>query len=73
MNMEKFTNKSREALIEAQNCAVKGGNNKLRAIHLLAALLSQKEGLVSSIASKLGVNTTLLADQVTRELAALPK
>ena len=73
MNMEKFTNKSREALIEAQNCAVSGNNNELRAIHLLSALLSQKEGLVSSIVSKLGVNASLLNDQVMREVAALPK
>ena len=56
MNMEKFTNKSREALMESQNRAVQGNNNELRAIHLLSALLTQKEGLVSSIISKLGVN-----------------
>ena len=73
MNMEKFTNKSREALLEAQECAVRGNNNELRAIHLLAALLRQKEGLVNSIVSKLGVNASLLAEQTAAELAALPK
>ena len=73
MNMEKFTNKSREALIGAQDCAVRSGNNELRAIHLLHALLNQKEGLVNSIAAKLGVNTSLLADQTAREVDSLPK
>ena len=67
MNMEKFTNKSREALMEAQNCAVKLNNNELRALHLLYALLNQKEGLSSAIVSKLGVNVSLLADQVRGE------
>ena len=73
MNMEKLTNKSREALLEAQNCAVQARNNELRAIHLLYALLNQREGLVSSIAAKLGVNVKLLSDQVARALGELPK
>ena len=73
MNMEKFTTKSREALMESQNCAVKRGNNELRALHLLSALLDQKEGLVTSICSKLGVNTSLLAEQLGRALDSLPK
>ena len=73
VNMEKLTNKSREALLEAQNCAVQARNNELRAIHLLYALLNQREGLVSSIAAKLGVNVKLLSDQVARALGDLPK
>ena len=73
VNMEKLTNKSREALLEAQNCAVQARNNELRAIHLLYALLNQREGLVGSIAAKLGVNVKLLSDQVARALGDLPK
>ena len=73
MNMEKFTNKSREALMEAQSCALRMSHNELRAIHLLHALLSQQEGLTTSIVTKLGVNVPLLTDQVERELNALPR
>ena len=73
MNMEKFTNKSREALMEAQNCAVKLNNNELRALHLLYALLNQKEGLTSSIVAKLGINSSLLSEQLRSELEKLPK
>ena len=73
MNMEKFTNKSREALMEAQNCAVRLNNNELRALHLLYALLNQKEGLIPSVVSKLGVNVSLLANQLAGELDKLPK
>ena len=73
MNMEKFTNKSREALMEAQNCAVRLNNNELRALHLLYALLNQTEGLIPSVVSKLGVNVSLLANQLAGELDKLPK
>ena len=40
MNMDKLTNKSREALMNAQNVAVSSGHTELRAIHVLAGLLA---------------------------------
>ncbi len=59
--------------MEAQNCAVRLNNNELRALHLLYALLNQKEGLIPSVVSKLGVNVSLLANQLAGELDKLPK
>ena len=56
MNMEKLTNKSREALLEAQNIAVGNRNTELRDIHVLAALMRQEDGLVPSLLEKLGVS-----------------
>ena len=72
MNMEKLTNKSREALLEAQNLAVGNRNTELRNIHLLASLMRQEDGLVPSILEKLGVNRQLFTRQVEDALAKLP-
>ncbi|AVM43631.1 ATP-dependent chaperone ClpB [Victivallaceae bacterium BBE-744-WT-12] len=72
MNMEKLTNKSREALLEAQNIAVGNRNTELRDIHVLAALMRQEDGLVPSLLEKLGVSRQLFSKQVDEALAKLP-
>ena len=64
MNMEKLTNKTREALMNAQQIAVRNNNNELRPLHLLAALIADENGLVPSILEKTGVNRKLFADLV---------
>ena len=43
MDLEKLTNKSREALVNAQQLAVAGNNSELKALHLLGALVRQEE------------------------------
>jgi len=73
MNLEKLTNKSREALVNAQQTAIDNGNSELKALHVLAALVKQEGGLASSILEKLGVNRQLFADQLDAALGALPK
>ena len=47
MNLEKLTNKSREALVNAQQIATENRNSELKALHLLAALVRQEGGLAS--------------------------
>ena len=49
MNLEKLTNKTREALVNAQQTAIDNGNSELKALHMLAALVRQEGGLASSI------------------------
>ena len=72
MNIEKFTNKSREALMNAQHYAEEANNTELRPLHLLAALLDDPESLVSSILEKLGVNRELFRNQVSGAMRELP-
>ena len=45
MNPDKLTNKSREALLNARQIAVGLHHNELRALHVLAALLADENGL----------------------------
>ncbi|MBO7329311.1 MAG: ATP-dependent chaperone ClpB [Lentisphaeria bacterium] len=73
MNIEKFTNKSREALMNAQHYAEEANNTELRPLHLLAALLDDPESLVSSILEKLGVNRELFRNQVSGAMRELPR
>ena len=73
MNLEKLTNKTREALVNAQQTAIDNGNSELKALHVLAALVRQEGGLASSILEKLGVNRQLFSNQIDSALAGLPK
>ena len=73
MNMDKLTNKSREALMNAQNIAVSSGHTELRAIHVLAGLLADETGLVTSVLEKCGVNLALFRSKMEGELAKLPR
>ena len=73
MNIEKFTNKSREALFAASQLAQARQNSELKNIHLLYTLLNQENGLIPSIIQKLQISTKIFSEQVNEELNRLPK
>ncbi|MDD3153231.1 MAG: ATP-dependent chaperone ClpB [Victivallaceae bacterium] len=72
-NLEKFTNQSKAALITAQEDAQSRGNQQLCCVHLLYALLTQNQGIASSILEKININKQLILTDVTAELDRLPK
>ena len=49
MNMQKFTQKSLEAIQNAQSSAIEYGNPMLDQQHLLLALLQQEDGLIPQL------------------------
>ena len=55
MKLEKFTNRSREALVTAQQLAIAARHTQLTDLHLLKALLEQNDGLAGSILSKMNM------------------
>ena len=67
MNIEKLTNKSREAIEGARNLSIEYSSSSVTDLHLSAALLSDKEGLIPSLCERLSVDVTAL----TKELRAL--
>jgi ATP-dependent Clp protease ATP-binding subunit ClpB len=73
MNMEKMTNKTREALVNAQQLAIELHNNELRVLHVLASLLKDPDGLTASIIEKLGVSRNLFIQKVEQYLQKLPR
>jgi ATP-dependent Clp protease ATP-binding subunit ClpB len=73
MDQEKYTEKSREALTAAQQVAAAQNHQEIAAVHLLRALLSQREGLIPALLSKAGTDPAGLGAAVDRELARLPQ
>ncbi len=73
MDMNKLTQKSQEALIEAQNIAVRFGQQSVDVEHLLLALARQEGGLVSELIKKAGVKAQDYAKEVEAEVKKLPR
>lgn len=67
-----FTHKSQEALQTAHNIALDHGQQALEPIHLLAALLSQDDGVVSAIVDKVTPKKRELRGEVDGILGSLP-
>ena len=51
----RFTQKSQEAIIAAQNAAERNGNSQVEPEHLLLALLDQGDGVVPQVLIKLNL------------------
>jgi WD40 repeat protein len=61
MDTAKLTQMSRQAVTDAQNVARRLNHNEVDTWHLLSALLTQENGLVSGIVDKLGLTAAALA------------
>jgi ATP-dependent Clp protease ATP-binding subunit ClpB len=72
MRLDRFTIKSQEALQEARSIAEKANHQSLQPLHILKALISQKEGVVLPILSKIGVPAEPILRQIDAELAKQP-
>jgi ATP-dependent Clp protease ATP-binding subunit ClpB len=70
---DKFTVKAQEAVQRANDLASENGNPELLPLHLLAALLEDKEGIVPPILEKLGVGPQSVLNEAYREIGNLPK
>src|SRR5438067_125812 len=70
---DKFTIKAQEAIQAANDSAAEHGNPEMRPLHLLGALLADKEGVVVPVLSKIGADPESLAATVDREIGVLPK
>jgi ATP-dependent Clp protease ATP-binding subunit ClpB len=70
---DKLTIKAQEAIAGAQSLAAERGNPEIDSLHLLAAMLTEQEGLAKPIVEKIGANTAQLARMIESELARLPQ
>jgi ATP-dependent Clp protease ATP-binding subunit ClpB len=70
---DKFTIKSQEAIQQATEIATQHGNPELLPLHVLAALLKDREGIVAPVLSKLGANPAQLEADVLQKIDRLPK
>ena len=70
---DKLTVKSQEALQTAQGHAAENGNPEVLPLHLAAALLEDKEGVVLPVLEKVGVPAQQLLTQTNQAIERLPK
>ena len=73
MNLNQFTQKSLEAIQNAQSLAVEHGNQQVGQPHLLLALLRQEEGLIGQLMGRMGVPADSLAAAAAGMVDGLPK
>jgi len=70
---DKLTVKAQEAIQRANEIASEHGNPELLPVHLLAALIEDKEGIVPPILEKIGAGPQVLLNEAYREIDRLPK
>lgn len=73
MRYDKLTIKAQEAVVRAQELAQQNNHAEMLPLHLLAALLSETEGVVGPILQKVGANLQRINQLVSSELERLPK
>ena len=73
MNFNNFTIKSQEALQKAIEFTRNAGNQAIEPVHLLKAVMTEGESLISFIFSKIGANAQAVMRQVDAKIAAEPK
>jgi ATP-dependent Clp protease ATP-binding subunit ClpB len=73
VNLERFTQRAQQALLDAQQIAVEHHHPAIEPEHVLLALVGQPEGVVPQILSQVGVAPQALIDELTREVAAKPR
>jgi ATP-dependent Clp protease ATP-binding subunit ClpB len=73
MSTEKWTEKAREALVEAQREAQERSHSQIDPEHLLLALLNQQDGVVPMVVVGAGVQPPALATALRGELDRLPR
>ena len=72
MDINKFTEKAREAVTQAQSIAVGMGHQDIDSEHLALALIRQEQGIVPRILDQMGVQTAALAVAVEEKLRKRP-
>jgi ATP-dependent Clp protease ATP-binding subunit ClpB len=70
---DKFTIKAQEAIQQATDVASRHGNPELVPLHVLAALVEDREGIVVPVLGKLGANPETIAAQALERIDRLPK
>jgi ATP-dependent Clp protease ATP-binding subunit ClpB len=70
---DKFTVKAQEAVQRASQLASEHGNPELQPIHVLAALLEDKEGIVSPVLEKIGIAPQAVLSELYGDIGKLPK
>jgi len=70
---DKFTVKAQEAVQRASELASEHGSPELLPVHLLAALVEDREGIVPPVLEKIGIGPQAVLNDIYKEIERLPK
>ncbi|MBQ8973534.1 MAG: ATP-dependent chaperone ClpB [Clostridia bacterium] len=73
MNAEKYTQKSLEAIRDAQEIAIRNQNMQIDQQHLLYALVRQESGLIGQMLKKMHIDAARVLAACDREVQRIPK
>ncbi len=73
MNLDRFTQKTQEAIYQAQQVALEMNHQAIEPAHLLLALLQQQEGVVPALVTRVAGSVTALREDLLRALQSRPK
>ncbi|MFP4358973.1 MAG: ATP-dependent chaperone ClpB [Puniceicoccaceae bacterium] len=72
-DFNRFTEKAREAIVEAQSLAREHGNSQIEPVHLLATLAHQENGIVPGLLNRMNIPPNAVVLAANREIGKLPK
>ncbi len=73
MNLDKFTQKSQEALFGAQRLAQELNHQAIEPAHILLSLLSQDEGVIPALVTRVAGSVVAIREEVRSDLEKRPR
>lgn len=73
MRLDKLTSKLQTALADAQSLALGKEHSAIAPVHLVSALVAQRDGAVRSLLSQTGFNLTALQEGLAKQIEDLPR
>ncbi len=73
MDLNRLTEKSQEALHDAQTIALRNGNTEIGVDHLLLALIDQRDGLAGRLLERTGADVASLRSSLEAHIGRLPR
>ncbi len=73
MDLQKFTQKSIEAIQKAQSLSIEYQNPQIEQVHMIYALLTQESGLIPELLKKMNIDTNAFKESVKSEINKLSR
>lgn len=73
VDINKFTNKSQEAIKKAQEIASEKGQQQVDVFHLMSVLISQEESIVLTVLKNAEIDTDVFSKDINEAIEKLPK
>ena len=73
MKLDKFTQKSQEAIFQAQAITQEYSHQAIEPVHLLLALIRQEDGIIPALVTKVAGSVLALQEELQSELDKPPQ